>query len=383
MKAYATIGQEPYTGFDNVLIPEPPLPFEAIKGEKQPWLLNREQFAFSAVAKAHIKTSDNWGMELDSDVFLSHEPEDRNTTPKLRAAAWIRQVGSIRNADYTLIEQGPVKLPGVPAIKYGDAIIEPYRFTLESNGLGVINYMGTQKYYKDERYVQRFYILPISQDEVVTVTSVRNKEDDFPNTQFSAQWEHFLKTLKREVANTRSSTAGSMLRTRRYYTDAFSFEIFTPDEETGNQWVNELGAKQSVTWITPQGNIALSISIHSHKDFLNVKKENENHQLDAQDRVKGAPEMAKQFKETVPVMTYLEIPLGTATAYGYREETIEEDFGRRKKKILASNGDVSIDLKSVYTPGKSININLSGSKAALDAHEKLIYKWIADFKFIP
>ena len=97
MKAYATIGQEPYTGFDNVLIPEPPLPFEAIKGEKQPWLLNREQFAFSAVAKAHIKTSDNWGMELDSDVFLSHEPEDRNTTPKLRAAAWIRQVGSIRS----------------------------------------------------------------------------------------------------------------------------------------------------------------------------------------------------------------------------------------------------------------------------------------------
>ena len=33
MKAYATIGDEPYTGFDDVLIPDPPLPYDAGKGQ--------------------------------------------------------------------------------------------------------------------------------------------------------------------------------------------------------------------------------------------------------------------------------------------------------------------------------------------------------------
>ena len=33
MKAYATIGDEPYTGFDDVLIPDPPLTYDAEKME--------------------------------------------------------------------------------------------------------------------------------------------------------------------------------------------------------------------------------------------------------------------------------------------------------------------------------------------------------------
>ena len=50
MKAYATIGQEPYTGFDDVLIPEPALPYDENKGQSQPWEIYSEMFRFWAVA---------------------------------------------------------------------------------------------------------------------------------------------------------------------------------------------------------------------------------------------------------------------------------------------------------------------------------------------
>jgi len=270
MKAYATIGQEPYTGIDDVLIPEPALAYDPNKGQSQPWEIFKETFKFDPTAETAASTPEKWGFELDTTVFITHTPEDRHTTPKHRAEAWIKKISSTPMANYKLIEQAPVKLPGVSAIAT-DPTIEPYRFTVESNGRGVIDYEGEQNsYFDDKRYVQRFYILPISRDEVVTVRAVRNKIDDAPHTQFTTQWEHFLKTLKREVANTRSTIQGSDSRTRRYYTHAFSFEIFKPDEEKGNQWVNELGADQWDKWKTPKGEIGLSISIHTHDDFLNV-----------------------------------------------------------------------------------------------------------------
>ena len=51
MKAYATIGQEPYTGFDDVLIPDPALPYDPNKGQSQPWEIYRETFIFDPVAE--------------------------------------------------------------------------------------------------------------------------------------------------------------------------------------------------------------------------------------------------------------------------------------------------------------------------------------------
>ena len=56
MKAYATIGDEPYTGFDDVLIPDPPLPYDAEKGQSLPWEIYRETFSFSVVAKKSTST---------------------------------------------------------------------------------------------------------------------------------------------------------------------------------------------------------------------------------------------------------------------------------------------------------------------------------------
>jgi hypothetical protein len=369
MKAYATIGQEPYTGFDDVLIPDPALPYDENKGQSQPWEIYSESFKFDAVAKALVKTPKNWGLELNTNVYITHVPADRHTTPKQRAEEWIKEIASTPMASYKLIEQGTVKLPGVPAIPT-DPPIESYRFTVESNGRGVIDYEGEQNsYFDDERYVQRFYIVPISRDEVVTVRAVRNKIDDAPNTQFITQWEHFLKTLKREVANTRSTTQGSDSRTRRYYTHAFSFEIYLPDENTGNQWMNELGAVHSVTWKTPQGVIGFSISIQCHDDLRDMDGNNKQLKDDAKFNVKHAPALAAELKVVAPKMTYLEKPIGTAMAYGHREDDAES----------GSN----MEFETVYKPGKKLEISLSGSKAAIDANEKIIYDWLARFKFLP
>lgn len=368
MKAYATIGQEPYTGFDDVLIPEPALPYDPNKGQSQPWEIHRETFKFDPVAEKLSSTPKQWSFELGTTVFITHVPEDRHTTPKHRAETWMKKISSTPMANYKLIEQGPVKLSGVPAIPT-DPIIESYRFTVESNGRGVIDYVGIQNSYFDrESYVQRFYILPISRDEVVTVRTVRKKIDDVPNTQFTTQWDHFLKTLKREVANTRSTTKGSDSRTRRYYTHAFSFEIYKPDADKGNQWANGLGANQSEVWKTPKGEIGLSISIHSHVDFLNVAHETEREKDHQMGIVQQLPKIAAQYDEEVPKMTFLEKPFGTTVAFGHRQE--EED-------------SISMEFHSIYKPGKKIEISLSGPKAAIEANEKIIYDWLARFKVLP
>ena len=375
MKAYATIGDEPYTGFDDVLIPNPPLPYDAGKGQSLPWEIYRETFNFSVVAKKPTSTPEKRAFELDTNVYLTHTPEDRHTTPKLRAEAWLKKIASNPKASYKLIEQGAVKLPGVPSIAT-DTKIEPYRFMIESNGSGVIDSLGTRRYHDDERYVQYFYILPISRDEVVTARAVRNKKNDFHNTQFTTQWEHFLKTLKREVANTRSTTVGSTDRTRRYYTHAFSFEIFLPDENTGNQWYNDHGADRTVTWKTPQGEIGFSISIQSHQDLRDMKAYNKKLKDEIKDNVDRMPGFAAEHKLEAPKMTYLEKPLGTATVYGHRQD--EEDIDRG---VDTSSSDMRFE--TIYKSGKEIKITLGGSKAAIDANEKLIYKWLADFKFLP
>ena len=375
MKAYATIGDEPYTGFDDVLIPDPPLPYDAEKGQSLPWEIYRETFGFDPIAEKSTSTPEKWAFELDTNVYFTHTPEDRHTTPKLRAEAWLKKIASIPKANYKLIEQGAVKLAGVPTIAT-DTKIEPYRFTIESNGSGVIDSIGTRRYHDDERYVQYFYILPISRDEVVTVRVVRNQKNDFPNTQFTTQWEHFLKTLKREVANTRSTTEGSSFRTRRYYTHAFSFEIFLPDEQKGNQWTHKQGTGRSVSWNTPQGNISVSINITSHKDLLDMKAYNKKTKEEIKDDVDRMPGFAAEHKLEAPKMTYLEKPLGTATVYGRRSD--EEYIVRG-----VDTSDTEINFETVYKPGKEIEINLSGRKAAIDANEKLIYKWLADFKFLP
>jgi hypothetical protein len=370
MKAYATIGQEPYTGFDDVLIPDPALPYDPNKGQSQPWEIYRETFQFYAIADALVKTKDNWGMETGTNVYITHTPDDRHITPKHRAEAWLKKITSTPMADYKLIEQGPVKLPGVPAIP-ADTIIEPYRFTVESNGRGVIDYEGVQNsYFGSEHYVQRFYILPISRDEVVTVRAVRSKEYDAPNTQFTTQWEHFLKTLKREVANTRSTTQGSDSRTRRYYTHAFSFEIYLPDEEKGNQWTNELGAVHSVTWKTPQGKIGFTIEVNTHRDLTDAAAVNAIYKKDHKDIAEKTAALAAELKLEAPKMTYLEKPIGTATAYGHREDKVGGNHS-------------NMEFETVYKSGKEIQISLSGPKAAIDANEKIIYDWLARFKFLP
>jgi hypothetical protein len=367
MKAYATIGQEPYTGFDDVLIPDPALPYDPNKGQSQPWEIFRETFKFDPIAKKLSSTPEKRAFEHTA-VFITHVPDDRHTTPKHPAEAWLKKISSTPMADYKLIEQGPVKLPGVPAIP-GDTIIELYRFTVESNGRGVIDYEGEQNsYYDSERYVQRLYILPISRDEVVTVRAVRKKIDDVPHTQFTTQWEHFLKTLKREVANTRSTIQGSDSRTRRYYTHAFSFEIFKPDEHKGNQWAYGLGSDRSDDWKTPQGEIGLSFSIITNNEFLDVARATAHVKDRQQGIVQQMPKLAARFKEDAPKMTYLEKPFGTTIAYGNREE--EED-------------KISMQFAAIYKPGKKIEISLSGPKAAIEANEKIIYDWLARFKFLP
>lgn len=333
----------------------------------KPWEIFRETFKFDSIARSFANTPEKRALELGTNVYITHTPEDRHTTPKHRAEAWLKKIASIPKANYELIEQGSVKLPDVTAIAT-DPTIEPYRFTVESNGLGISDYVGTRQYHDEERYVQRFYILPISRDEVVTIRAVRNKKYDAPHTQFTTQWEHFLKTLKREVANTRSTTQGSESRTRRYYTHAFSFEIFTPDENKGNQWAYELGSHRSDEWQTPQGKIGLSIGINTHDDLLNVAHETERLKDHHLSTVQQLPGIAAKYDGPVLKMTYLEKPFGTAIAYGHRQE--EEDR-------------ISMEFSAIYKPGKMMEISLSGPKAAIEANEKLIYDWLARFKFLP
>ena len=84
--------------------------------------------------------------------------------------------------------------------------------------------------------------------------------------------------------------------------------------------------------------------------------------------VQQLPGIAAKNGNPVPKMTYLEKPLGTTIAYGHRQE---DDY------------EISMDFFSVYKPGKKINISLSGPKAAIEANEKIIYDWLARFKFLP
>ena len=92
MKALATIGDDPYTGFDDVLIPEPSLQYDKNMGQPQPWEIYSERFEFTPVADALVKTPENWGLEIDTRVYISHTPADRNTTPKHRAESWIKKI---------------------------------------------------------------------------------------------------------------------------------------------------------------------------------------------------------------------------------------------------------------------------------------------------
>jgi hypothetical protein len=81
---------------------------------------------------------------------------------------------------------------------------------------------------------------------------------------------------------------------------------------------------------------------------------------------------AAKLKLEAPIMTYLEKPIGTATAYGHRED-----------KVDGNHSSSNMEFETVYKSGKEIQISLSGSKAAIDANEKIIYDWLARFKFLP
>ena len=93
---------------------------------------------------------------------------------------------------------------------------------------------------------------------------------------------------------------------------------------------------------------------------------------EAKENVRLTPAAAAELGVVAPKVTYLEKPIGTATGYGIRQDKMDTDYF-----------STTIDIETVYKPGKDIEISLSGSKAAIDANEKIIYDWLARFKFLP
>ena len=341
------------TALDDVRIPLPPLPQMSL----------RETYAFKAIAL------DKTGKmpELATRIYITSNSSN-SRSPQDHAAEWIRKTQADPKAQFKLVEQGVVSLSGVPPIRDRDNKVmrEPYCLVFESQGAR--DYPGEAgDHSESKRHIQRFYFLPVSSDEVVTVRTVRRLEYELPNSQFSKQFQHFLNTLKVETATPQSSIAGSGPRLRRYYTAHLSFEIPTGDDDTGNQWSIDHGASYNQRWQSPHGEIQMGIGIISGYDFR-VADKNKRLQQIAKDLVANLPGVVKDMGGEPNRYSYLQKKIGPYEMYGHKGD---------------DGYDTVIELDLAYKTGKQLHLRFGGPTAAINAAEPAIYDWLAKFQFLP
>ena len=343
-----------YTGMDDVLIPTPTVPFT----------IKTETYPFSVLSVGGVPKD----VETTTTVYVTSEAfETPTSTPEL-AERWITR-HSDPKSKFQLLSRMAVA-SSVPAVldEKGKVFSSPYSLVFESQTAQGSSGKPMKHHDYDDHYRQMFYFLPVSANHIFTARVVREVQyfEGFP--QFEPQYEHFLATLRRDTATPQSTLKGSKQLTRRFYTAYFSFEIYLPEPDTGNQWKIDHSSQRSDIWHTQNGDITVNMGVVSGYDFAPVS---ENHKLkeDAKALVKKLPGLVKSMgeKEFKSKLTYIEVPFGSQFIYGHAD-----DGGLETEVIL----------ESAYKTGKKFCLYLRDKSTVVTALLPQLYAWLAQFKIL-
>ncbi|MBI3774099.1 MAG: hypothetical protein HY273_00855 [Gammaproteobacteria bacterium] len=345
-----------YTGMDDVLIPTPAVPVT----------IQSEMYPLDVVSSGGVDDD----VETTTMVYITSESFIAPTSTQDLAERWITR-HSDQKSKFHLLSHTAVESRAIPTVldEKGKVFSPPYTLIFESHGAVDYPWDGLTKYYDKDRYRQMFYFLPVSANQIVTARVVREVKyfEGFP--QFESQYEHFLATLKRDVATPQSTFKGSIPRTRRFYTAYFSFEIFLREADGGNQWlINKTSSQRSDVWHTQDGDVTINMGIVSGYDFDPVS---ENHKLkeDAKALVKKLPALVKSMgeKEFKSKLTYIETPFGTQSIYGHTD-----DGGLETEVVL----------EGAYKTGKKFRVYIKDKSTAVSALLPQLYAWLAQFRVL-
>ncbi len=348
-----------YTGMDDVLIPTPAVPVT----------VQSETYPFNVISSGGVDNRP----EITTMVYVTSEFFKTPTSTLAWADQWITR-HSDPKSKFKLLSRTAVESAAVPAVldEQGKVFSLPYMLTFETQGAE--DYPGTMgdHSYRD-RYRQMFYFLPVSAQHIVTARVVREVTYFEGYPQFEPQYDHFLSTLKRDTTTPQSTLKGSKPLTRRFYTAYLSFEIYLPKKPKGsNQWPINHASKRSDLWHTKEGDIAVSYGIISGYDF-EVARENKTLMQDAKSLVKNLASVVKDSNPDAYVskLKYLELPFPDGVIYGHAEEDVADRGGQIQWKL-----DVA------YKTGKQLSLLINGPAAAINAHEKDLLAWLAQFKIL-
>ncbi len=341
-----------YTGMDDVLIPTPRVA-STIKSETYP---------FRALGTGTNNATEG------SDVYITSAFFDAPTSTVELADRWIARHFDPKSK-FQLLSRTAVESHAVSAVldEKGKIFSSPYTLAFESQGAeDYPGTMGDHSYTKRNR--QMFYFLPVSARHIFTARVVRRVQyfEGFP--QFESQYNHFLDTLKRVTATPQSILHGSKPLTRRFYTAYFSFEIYLPEPDTGNQWYINHSSQRTDVWHTQDGDITINMGVVSGYDFDPVS---ENHKLkeDAKALVKKLPALVKSMgeKEFNSKLTYIETPFGAQSIYGHADD----------------GGSVTeVVLESAYKTGKKFRLYIRDKSTVVSALLPQLYAWLSQFKIL-
>lgn len=340
--------QEPYTPksyttMDDLFIPDAPFP-HTIAYEKyrfEPIVLNEKG-------------------EIEYDIYVYVEPAYHTglSTPQQLADAWLLQVRQKAGSEVSVREQCPTKLAGV----------EAYKLVYEAQGFEPG--LSEDKRKPADRFIDRIFFIPVAPKQMAFIRLVRKQENDSQKTAFWKDWQAFLDSLSVGPGAPHIDTAqGRRPNTRRYHVRNLRFELPLGSKNGDDAWIIENHAKRTDTWKTPQGEIKFSILINDGYEFT-AKEKNKKIIDEATAWAKGG---APLFKKLMPnedtVFDYIETPFGKENLiYGY-----SDDDGDTK----------NFTLETAYKDGKTFDLEISGKSKAIEAHQKVILAWLAQFIVMP
>ena len=343
-----------YTGMDDVLIPTPPRASTMLS----------ETYPFKVLSAGGV----NNRPETGTRVYVTSTFFKAPTSTLAWADQWVTRHSNPKSK-FQLLTRTAVEAKATPAVlnEKGKVFSPPYTLTFETQGAKDHSGTAGDDDY-DDHYRQMFYFLPVSENNIVTVRAVRRVQYFEGYPQFESQYEHFLATLKRDTATQQSTLKGSKPLTRRFYTGYFSFEIYLPEPDTGNQWYINHSSQRSDVWHTNDGDITINMGVVSGYDFDPVQ---ENHKLkeDAKALVKKLPALVKSMGETEfkSKLTYIEVPFGSQFIYGHAD-----DGGLETEVIL----------ESAYKTGKKFRLYLRDKSTVVSALLPQLYTWLSRFKIL-
>jgi len=349
-----------YTGMDDVLIPTPPVA-STVKSEMYP---------FTVLSVGGVDND----VEMRTRVYITSGPFDTPISTVTLADRWIAR-HSDPKSKFKLLTRSAVESNATPPVldDKGKVFSPLYTLIFESQGAVDYPWDGLTKYFEEDEYRQMFYFLPVSNQHIFTSRVVREVRyfEGFP--QFEPQYEHFLATLKRESATPQSTLKGSKPRARRFYTAHFSFEIYLPGENGGDQWlINKSSSQRSDLWHTKEGDIIVGMGVISGYDF-EVARKNQRLMGDAKGLVTNLPGVVKSMDPDAYVskLKYLELPFVGGVIYGHAEEDTAD-----------RGGQIAWKLDVAYKTGKQLSLSISGPAAAMNAQEKDLLAWLSQFKIL-